>query len=126
MRRCRYPGFYPLDDGVDYPEDVRLERIARLTAELRVPGRSFTSAWDREFLTGLAGTDDSWLAEVGRDITTRADNAGHEALGWVAAWAAAGQSLTTLAYEFNPQWSAGSAVAGSAWAFAPEVRTAIT
>ena len=108
------PGFYPADDGVDYTEEERLVRIARLSQELRVPGRSFSPTWDSELLAGLAGTGHDWLDAVGHDVAGRAGNGGNEAVTWVAAWAAGGHPLTALAYEFNPAHSSGTGVAVSA------------
>jgi 2,3-dihydroxyphenylpropionate 1,2-dioxygenase len=110
------PGFYPLDDGVDYTEEVRQARNARLNAELRVAGRSFNSVWDTELLAGLSRTDDGWLDPIAHDVAGRAGNGGHEAATWVAAWASGGQPLSTLAYEFNDRLSIGSGVAVSAHA----------
>jgi Catalytic LigB subunit of aromatic ring-opening dioxygenase len=108
------PGFYPPDDGVDYTEEARQIRNAKLNAELRVPGRSFTSVWDTELLAGLSRTDDAWLEPIAEDVAGRAGNGGNEAATWVAAWAAGGQALTTLAYEFNDELSIGSGVAVAA------------
>jgi 2,3-dihydroxyphenylpropionate 1,2-dioxygenase len=110
------PGFYPLDDGVDHTEAERQILYARLNEELRVPGRVFTSAWDTELLDGMSTTDGGWLDHVGRDVNERAGNGGNEAATWVAAWAAGGQPLTTLAYEFDDELCIGSAVAVSAHA----------
>jgi 2,3-dihydroxyphenylpropionate 1,2-dioxygenase len=114
------PGFYPLDDGVDYSEEERLIRIGRLSQQLRVPGRSFSSGWDGDLLGGLAGVGDEWLDALGHDVAGRAGNGGNEAVTWVAAWAAGGQGLTRLAYEFNPAQSSGLGVAISSCAVPAE------
>jgi 2,3-dihydroxyphenylpropionate 1,2-dioxygenase len=112
------PGFYPLDDGIDWPEDERLTRNARLNTELRIPGLTFTSEWDRELLAGLEDTDDAWLSQTGSDVARRGGNGANEALTWVAAWAAGGEALTTLAYEFDETHGLGTAVTASASAVA--------
>ena len=112
------PGFYPLDDGIDWSEDERLERNARLNAELRIPGLTFTSEWDRELLAGLERTDEAWLSQTGRDVPRRGGNGANEALTWVAAWAAGGEALTTLAYEFDEVHGVGTAVTASTSALA--------
>jgi 2,3-dihydroxyphenylpropionate 1,2-dioxygenase len=116
------PGFYPLDDGIDWSEEERLERNARLNAELKIPGLTFSSEWDRELLAGLAGTDDAWLDSVGRDIAQRGGNGANEAITWVAAWAAGGEPLATLAYEFDDAHSISTAVTASVSALASPSR----
>jgi 2,3-dihydroxyphenylpropionate 1,2-dioxygenase len=107
------PGFYPLDDGVDYSEEELGPLFARLREELAVPGRVFDGTWDREFLAGLSRSDRSWLESVGHDIAGRAGNGACESAAWVAAWAAGGEPLETLAYEFYEGFRAGTAVAVS-------------
>jgi 2,3-dihydroxyphenylpropionate 1,2-dioxygenase len=108
------PGFYPLDDGIDWPEDERLRRNAELNARLRIPGLRFTPAWDRELLAGLATTDQGWLEEVGRDVATRGGNGANEAVTWVAAWAAGGEAVSVVGYEFDESHGASTGLAISA------------
>ena len=113
------PGFYAVDDGLERTEEELLEHNARLNAELRRPGFTVGSQWDAELLAGLSGTADEWLNIIGRDVGERAGNGANEALTWVAAWAAAGQPLTTLAYDYEPIWGgSGAGVVASAWAVA--------
>jgi 2,3-dihydroxyphenylpropionate 1,2-dioxygenase len=109
------PGFYLADDGVERTEADLLEHNAKLNAELRRPGFTVGPDWDGELLAGLSGTDDAWLDAIGRDVAERAGNGANEALTWVAAWAAAGQPLTTLAYDFAPAWGGSGAAVGRPW-----------
>jgi 2,3-dihydroxyphenylpropionate 1,2-dioxygenase len=121
------PGFRVPDDGVPLAEEERQIRIAAVNAEARAAGtiRTLTPAWDRELLAGLGGTDTGWLAAIERDIVERAGNGAAEARTWVAAWAAGGQPLTTVAHEFTgPPFTGGRAVAGSTWAFTPVLSAA--
>jgi 2,3-dihydroxyphenylpropionate 1,2-dioxygenase len=111
------PGFYEPDDGVDRTEDELLAHNARLNAELRRPGFTVGPEWDGELLAGLSGADDDWLGTIGTDVAERAGNGANEALTWVAAWAAGGHPLSTLAYDYSAEFGgSGAGVVLSEWA----------
>jgi 2,3-dihydroxyphenylpropionate 1,2-dioxygenase len=113
------PGFYVPDDGIERTEEELLAHNARLNAELRRPGFTVGPEWDHELLAGLSATAEDWLDVIGKDIAERAGNGANEALTWVAAWAAGGSPLSTLAYDYSAEFGgSGAGVAISAWAAA--------
>ena len=109
------PGFYVPDDGVERTEDELVAHYARLNEELRRPGFVVGPGWDRELLAGLATEKSGWLDAIGVDVAERAGNGANEALSWVAAWAAGGEALRTLVYDYTAEFGGnGTAVAATA------------
>jgi 2,3-dihydroxyphenylpropionate 1,2-dioxygenase len=104
------PGFREPETGVVLTEAERQEWIKRVNAEAREAGtiRDLVRAWDEEFLRGVGGTDTGWLDHIGDDLEQRGGNGAMEGLTWVAAWAAGGEPLGTVAHEFDE--SGGRAV----------------
>src|SRR5690606_5364677 len=92
--------------------DLSDEERARLIADgLPAARLKIRPDWDREVLAALAEDDRAALAELVGDATERAGAGGHEVRTWLAAAAAGGRPLTTVAYEPVPDWITGMGVA---------------
>lgn len=69
--------------------------------------------WDRWFLKQLEGTDTAWVAPMGRTLVADAGVGANEVRTWLAAWAAGGSGLRTVAYEPVLEWITGMGVVAS-------------
>lgn len=69
--------------------------------------------WDEWFLKQLEGTDDAWVAPMGRTLVADAGVGANEVRSWLAAWAAGGTGLRTVAYEPVLEWITGMGVVAS-------------
>ncbi|MFJ5990184.1 hypothetical protein [Lentzea sp. NPDC092896] len=97
------PGFREPETGVVLTEEERQTWIKDVNERARREGtiRELVRTWDEAFLTGIAGTSQEWLDEIGTGLVERGGNGAAECLTWTAAWAAGGQPLRTLAHEFD-------------------------
>ncbi len=94
--------------------DLGDEERARLIAEgLPAARLKIRPDWDRAVLAALAEDDRNALADLVDHATERAGAGGHEVRTWLAAAAAGGGALATVAYEPVPDWITGMGVAAS-------------
>lgn len=69
--------------------------------------------WDRWFLEHLGTTDTDWVAPMGETFVAEAGVGANEVRTWLAAWAAGGQPLRTVAYEPVMEWVTGMGAVSS-------------
>src|SRR5690606_22111336 len=69
--------------------------------------------WDQWFLKQLGSTDTSWVAPMGQTLVADAGVGANEVRSWLAAWAAGGRGLRTVAYEPVLEWITGMGVVAS-------------
>jgi 2,3-dihydroxyphenylpropionate 1,2-dioxygenase len=94
--------------------DLGDEERARLIAEgLPAARLKIRPEWDRAVLAALADFDRDALVDLVDHATERAGAGGNEVRTWLAAAAAGGGALTTVAYEPVPDWITGMGVAAS-------------
>jgi 2,3-dihydroxyphenylpropionate 1,2-dioxygenase len=70
--------------------------------------------WDAEFLRRLQSSETGWAESLEQAELDRAGVGANEVRTWLAAWAAGGAPLTTVAYEPVPEWITGMGIAMSA------------
>lgn len=70
-------------------------------------------AWDEEFLARLGTSARGWVAEVEPTLVEVAGCGANEVRTWLAAWAAGGRPVKTLAYEPVREWITGMGVVAS-------------
>lgn len=96
-----------------------VERRALNDGGLVEAATNVSPPWDHAFLERLGATDASWSVGLDQAAIDPGGVGANEVRTWLAARAAGGHPLTTIAYEPVPEWITGMGVAGSAWAFGP-------
>ncbi|GGJ67131.1 3-carboxyethylcatechol 2,3-dioxygenase [Streptomyces brasiliensis] len=89
------------------------ERQKLLVEQLAGAAQAINPDWDRDFLARLASTDWHRLADLTAEDLVAAGTGGAEVRTWIAAAFAAGEPLTTVAYEPVPEWITGMGIAAS-------------
>ncbi|WP_284438259.1 hypothetical protein [Nocardioides marmotae] len=69
--------------------------------------------WDRRFLANIATTERGWIADMEPTMVEEAGCGANEVRSWLAAWAAGGRPLRTVAYEPVTEWITGMGVVAS-------------
>lgn len=93
------------------------ERRALNDAALDEAATKIRPEWDMAFLKMLCSDDRSWRNSFDQPAMDAGGVGANEVRTWVAAWAASGDRVRTIAYEPVPEWITGMGIVGSAWAF---------
>lgn len=100
-----------MESGVRGLSEAERRRV-NMEGAAAAAGR-INEAWDRAFLARLDGVDRTWVSGLGETLEQEAGCGAHEVRTWLAAWAAGGLPLRTVAYEAVPEWITGMGVVSS-------------
>lgn len=108
--------------GLSHAPQALAQGARGLTEEERrrinIEGEGFALAWlnaewDEKFLAHLATDERDWISEIEPTLVEEAGCGANEVRTWLAAWAAGGRPVKTVAYEAVREWITGMGVVAS-------------